>query len=81
MSKARVVQLKAKAATLWCQHATSESDKHWYYVLIQHDAIDASAAFSSLVSRYRFQAPNSNCLLCSDWPLFRDPMNGGRMAL
>ena len=55
-----VVQLKAKAATLWCQHATSVSDKPWYYVLIPHDAIDASATFSSLVRRYRIQAPNSN---------------------
>jgi type III restriction enzyme len=46
-----VVQLKAKAATIWCQHATSVSDKPWYYVLIPHDAIDASATFSSLVNR------------------------------
>jgi type III restriction enzyme len=55
-----VVQLKAKAATIWCQHATSVSDKPWHYVLIPHDAIDASATFSSLVRRYRYQAPNSN---------------------
>ena len=55
-----VMQLKAKAATLWRQHATSVSDKQWYYVLIPHDAIDASPTFSSLVRRYRFQAPNSN---------------------
>jgi hypothetical protein len=27
--------------------------------LIPHDAIDASTTFSSLVGRYRFQAPNS----------------------
>ena len=27
----------------------------WYYVLIPHDAIDASATFSSLVRRYRFR--------------------------
>jgi type III restriction enzyme len=55
-----IVQLKAKAATLWCQHATSVSDKPWHYVLIPHDAIDASATLGSLVRRYRFQAPNSN---------------------
>jgi type III restriction enzyme len=55
-----VVQLKAKAATLWCLHATSVSDKPWYYVLIPHDTIDASATFSSLVRRYRFQASHSN---------------------
>jgi type III restriction enzyme len=55
-----VVQLKAKAATIWCQYATSVSDKPWYYVLIPHDAIDASATFSSLVRRYRFQATHSN---------------------
>jgi type III restriction enzyme len=55
-----VVQLKAKAATLWCQHASSVSDKPWYYVLIPHDAIDATTTLGSLVRRYRFQAPNSN---------------------
>jgi len=47
-------------ATLWCEHATSVSDKPWYYVLIPHDAIDASVTFSALVSRCRFQAPNLN---------------------
>ncbi len=46
-----VVQLKAKAATLWCQHATSVSDKPWHYMLIPHDAVDASATFSSLVTK------------------------------
>jgi type III restriction enzyme len=48
------VQLRAKAATLWCQHATSASDKPWNYVLITHDTIDASATFSSLVRLFRF---------------------------
>jgi type III restriction enzyme len=55
-----IVQLKAKAATIWCQDATSVSDKPWHYVLIPHDEIDASATFSSLVRRYRFQVPNLN---------------------
>jgi len=34
------------------------------------DAIDASARLGSLVRRHRFQNPNSNWLLCSNWPLF-----------
>jgi hypothetical protein len=29
-----VVTLKAKAAALWCQYATTVSDKPWRYVLI-----------------------------------------------
>ena len=47
-----VVLLKAKAATLWCQHASSVSDKPWHYVLIPHDAIDANATFATLVGRF-----------------------------
>ncbi len=50
-----VVLLKAKAATLWCQHATSVSDKPWHYVLIPHDDIEHSATFSSLVHRYCYR--------------------------
>jgi type III restriction enzyme len=48
-----VVRLKAKAAMLWCQHATSVSDKPWRYVLIPHDEIDHSASFTTLTRRYQ----------------------------
>jgi type III restriction enzyme len=48
-----MVQLKAKAATLWCQHASLVSDKPWSYVLISHDAIDHSATFNSLIQRFQ----------------------------
>ncbi len=47
-----VVTLKAKAATLWCEHATKVSDKPWRYVLIPHDAIDHSASFAALTRLY-----------------------------
>jgi type III restriction enzyme len=47
-----VVLLKAKAATLWCQHASTVSDKPWHYVLIPHDAIDANATLATLIGRY-----------------------------
>jgi hypothetical protein len=43
---------QAKAATLWCQHATKVSDKPWRFVLIPHDAIDHSASFVSLTRLY-----------------------------
>jgi type III restriction enzyme len=47
-----VVLLKAKAATLWCQHASTVSDKPWHYVLIPHDAIEHNATFSTLSRRF-----------------------------
>ena len=47
-----VVLLKAKAAKLWCQHASTVSDKPWRYVLIPHDAIDHSATFATLVGNF-----------------------------
>ena len=48
-----VVLLKAKAATLWCQHASTVSDKPWCYVLIPHDAIGQSSTFNNLIQRFR----------------------------
>ena len=47
-----VVLLKAKAASLWCEHASTVSDKPWRYVLIPHDAIDQSATFRTLLQRF-----------------------------
>ena len=48
-----VVQMKAKAAALWCQHASTVSDKPWRYVLLPHDAIRRNATLSSLIARYQ----------------------------
>jgi type III restriction enzyme len=50
-----VVQLKAKAATLWCQHASTVSEKPWRYVLIPHDAIEHSVTFGTLVHRFHYR--------------------------
>lgn len=47
-----IVQLKAKAATLWCQHASRVSEKPWRYLLIPHDAIELNATFLTLSNRY-----------------------------
>jgi type III restriction enzyme len=47
-----VVQSKAKAAALWCRHASIVSDKPWRYVLLPHDAIQRNATLSSLIGRY-----------------------------
>lgn len=46
-----VVQRKAKAATLWCERASSVSDKPWRYTLIPHDQVQINRSFSSLVRR------------------------------
>ena len=32
-----IVRAKAKAAALWCKHATDTGDKPWTYLLIPHD--------------------------------------------
>ena len=47
-----VVQSKARAAALWCRHASTVSDKPWRYVLLPHDAIQRNATLSSLIARY-----------------------------
>jgi type III restriction enzyme len=47
------VLLKARAAALWCQHASTVSDKPWRYVLIPHDAIERNATLSSLIASYQ----------------------------
>ncbi|MCU1324355.1 MAG: type restriction enzyme res subunit [Acidobacteriaceae bacterium] len=52
-----VVLLKAKAAILWCRHASTVSDKPWHYVLIPHDAIGHSASFAVLIRLYRMHPP------------------------
>lgn len=46
------VQKKAKAAVLWCQHATTHGGKPWKYVLIPHDKIDESKTLAGLAAAY-----------------------------
>lgn len=50
------VLAKAEAAVLWCKHATdhelSNEGKPWKYLLIPHDAINASATLSGLAASY-----------------------------
>ncbi len=43
-----VVQLKAKAARAWCEHASKEDEKPWRYVLIPHHAVQHSATLQGL---------------------------------
>jgi type III restriction enzyme len=47
------VQAKAKAAALWCQHATSSGGgKPWKYLLIPHSAVDESKTLAGLAAMY-----------------------------
>jgi type III restriction enzyme len=45
------VQKKAKAATQWCERASSVSDKPWHYVLVPHDVVQINRTFQSLVQQ------------------------------
>lgn len=50
------VQAKARAASLWCQHATEHElklgGKRWSYLLIPHDAISATRTLEGLSSAF-----------------------------
>jgi type III restriction enzyme len=48
-----VVLLKAKAAVLWCQHASTVSEKPWEYLLIPHDEIAANSTFATVAQRHK----------------------------
>lgn len=51
------VLAKAKAAILWCNHATKHEQanggKPWFYLLIPHDAITDSKTLDGLVGAYK----------------------------
>lgn len=51
------VLAKASAAATWCRHATDHELKHggkpWHYLLIPHDAIDASKTLAGLAAAFR----------------------------
>jgi type III restriction enzyme len=49
-----VVLAKARAAALWCQHATGAGGKPWAYILIPHDKIDGARTLNGLAAAYRF---------------------------
>jgi type III restriction enzyme len=50
------VQAKARAAVLWCEHASRHEREHggkpWKYLLIPHDAITATATLQGLEAKY-----------------------------
>ncbi len=54
------VRDKARAAALWCRHATDHarlnSGKLWRYLLIPHDAIDAGRTLAGLVRQFEVPA-------------------------
>lgn len=54
------VLAKASAAATWCHHATDHELKHggkpWHYLLIPHDAIDASKTLAGLAAAYTLSA-------------------------
>ncbi len=43
------VQAKARAARVWCERATTVSEKPWKYLLIPHDQISENRTFSHYV--------------------------------
>ena len=49
-------QVKARAAGLWCQRASDHERQHggkpWRYLLIPHDAVDASRTLAGLVRQF-----------------------------
>ncbi|MBI5410421.1 MAG: DEAD/DEAH box helicase family protein [Nitrospirae bacterium] len=51
---------KAKAAAIWCRHATAHEQKHggkpWSYLLIPHDAIADNKTLQGLAATYTFRA-------------------------
>lgn len=48
----QVVQAKARAAALWCKHATDMGGKPWKYLLIPHDAVDEAKTIAGLAATY-----------------------------
>jgi type III restriction enzyme len=54
---------KARAAAQWCRYATAHEKAHngkpWSYLLIPHDAINASATLRSLAASHTYRAEES----------------------
>ncbi len=49
------VQKKAKAAVLWCAHATAHGGKPWKYLLIPHEKIDESKTLAGLAAAWELK--------------------------
>lgn len=49
-----IVLAKARAATMWCKHATDHCEKPWTYLLIPHDQIDESETLAGLAAAHTF---------------------------
>ncbi len=49
-----VVLAKAKAAALWCKHATEHGDKPWSYLLIPHNVIDESKTLAWFAASFMY---------------------------
>jgi type III restriction enzyme len=53
------VQAKARAAALWCEHASAHAREHgakeWEYLLVPHDAVRAEVTWGAVVGAYRFR--------------------------
>jgi len=54
-----IVQAKADAAALWCQHATNHAKerdgKPWAYLLIPHDQISEQMTLSGMAARFTYR--------------------------
>ncbi|MBI3737212.1 type III restriction endonuclease subunit R, partial [Candidatus Sumerlaeota bacterium] len=48
------VRDKAKAAALWCEHASQHGDKKWVYLLIPHDRIQDNMTLAGLAGMFTF---------------------------
>jgi len=50
-----IVLAKARAAALWCYHASSaNADKPWSYMLVPHDSILGNMTLAGLAAAYTF---------------------------
>ena len=54
-----IVQAKANAAAVWCQHATNHAKecdgKPWAYLLIPHDQISEQMTLSGMAARFTYR--------------------------
>ncbi len=49
------VLAKARAAALWCERASKDSDKPWFYLLIPHDVISENKTLLGLAAGHTIQ--------------------------
>ncbi len=51
------VEAKARAAALWCRHASEAVGENWGYLLIPHDQVRLSMTFAGFVAGCRIEDP------------------------